>query len=39
MMFHVKAKQTVTLKFDFGRAWVKDKPPDKTFSVTLKVSD
>ncbi len=37
MMFHVTAKQTVTLKFDFGRAWEKDKPPAKTFSVTLQV--
>ena len=37
MMFHVKAKQTVTLKFDFSRAWEKDKPAAKTFSVTLQV--
>jgi len=38
IMFHVKAKKTVTLKFDFARAWEKDKPPAKTFSVTLKIS-
>jgi predicted secreted protein len=37
MMFHVQASQTVTLKFDFARAWEKDKPPAKTFSVTLQV--
>ena len=37
IMFHVKAKQTVTLKFDFARAWEKDKPSAKTFSVTLRV--
>ena len=37
MMFHVQVKGTVTLKFDFARAWEKDKPPAKTFSVTLQV--
>jgi len=37
MMFHITASQTVTLKFDFARAWEKDKPPAKTFSVTLRV--
>lgn len=36
-MFHVQVKQTVMLKFDFARAWEKDKPPAKTFSVTLRV--
>jgi predicted secreted protein len=36
-VFHVQAKQTVTLKFDFLRVWEKDKPPAKTFSVTLRV--
>jgi len=39
MMFHVKASQTVTLKFDFAQAWMKTTPPAKTFSVTLKVSE
>ena len=37
MMFHVTASQTVTLKFDFARAWEKNQPPAKTFSVTLQV--
>jgi predicted secreted protein len=37
VMFHVQAKQTITLKFDFFRAWEKDKLPAKTFSVTLQV--
>jgi len=36
-MFHVKVKKTVTLKFDFARAWEKNTPPAKTFSVTLQV--
>jgi predicted secreted protein len=36
-MFHVQAKQTVTLTFDFARSWEKNKPPAKTFSVTLQV--
>lgn len=38
-MFHIKLKKTVTLKFDFLRAWEKDKPPAKTFSVTLQIAD
>ena len=38
-MFHVQVKRagTVTLKFDFSRAWEKNTPPAKTFSVTLRV--
>jgi predicted secreted protein len=39
IMFHVQVKQAVTLKFDFARAWEKDKPPAKTFSVTLNLSE
>ena len=39
MMFHVQVKGTVRLKFDFARAWEKDKPPAKTFRVTLNVSE
>jgi len=39
IMFHVQARGTVTLKFDFAPAWEKDKPPTKTFNVTLKVSE
>ena len=37
IMFHMQVKQTVTLKFDFARAWEKDEQPAKTFSVTLEV--
>ncbi len=38
-MFHVQVKQagTATLVFKFFQAWMKDKPPAKTFSVTLNV--
>jgi len=39
MMFHVQAKGTVTLHFKFFRPWEKTTPPEKTFSVTLKVSE